>query len=115
MDAPDDVTGPINLGNPNEFTIVELAAKVIDLTGSRSCIVYRAKPPDDPRHRRPDISRAEDELGWAPRTPLHEGLMRTIAYFEDLLTDEGIKPLIARENTSLAIARSAQKARAFTS
>ena len=103
MDTPDDVTGPINLGNPSEFTIVELASKVIDLIGSRSRIVYRPKPQDDPRQRQPDISRAKDELGWAPRTPLHEGLMRTIAYFEELLTDEAIKPLIAHEPMGAAV------------
>ncbi len=74
MATPDQVTGPINIGNPTEFTILELATQVIDLTGSRSRIVHRPMPEDDPRQRRPDISKAQDMLQWAPRTPLREGL-----------------------------------------
>jgi UDP-glucuronate decarboxylase len=97
MNTSDDVTGPINLGNPNEFTILELASKVIELTGSRSRIVHRPRPQDDPRQRRPEISRANDALKWAPRISLHDGLVRTIEYFEKLLTDEAIRPLIALE------------------
>jgi UDP-glucuronate decarboxylase len=97
MATADAVTGPINLGNPGEFTIAQLAGKIIELTGSRSRIVHRPKPQDDPRQRRPDISRAKDELSWAPRTPLHDGLLRTIEYFEKLLTDEAIRPLILHE------------------
>jgi UDP-glucuronate decarboxylase len=85
MAAPDKVTGPINLGNPQESTIAELAALVIQLTGSRSCIVNRPLPIDDPRKRRPDISRAEIDLRWSPKVPLEQGLVRTIAFFEDLL------------------------------
>jgi UDP-glucuronate decarboxylase len=87
MDTGDGVFGPINLGNPEEFTIRQLAEEVIALTGSRSRIVHRPLPQDDPRQRRPDISRAHDVLGWAPRTPLREGLKRTVAYFEGLLRD----------------------------
>src|SRR5712672_236392 len=78
METPDDVNGPINLGNPTEFTILELAKMTIDLTGSRSRIVHRALPNDDPRQRRPDISRANDLLSWNPKTQLEEGLKKTI-------------------------------------
>jgi UDP-glucuronate decarboxylase len=97
MASADQVTGPINLGNPDEFTMLELAAKVIDLTGSRSRIVHRPRPQDDPRQRRPDISKAKDELAWAPKTRLHDGLMRTIKYFEELLSDEAVRPLVAHD------------------
>jgi UDP-glucuronate decarboxylase len=97
MNTPDDVIGPINLGNPTEFTIFELATKVIELTGSRSRIVHRPRPQDDPRQRRPDISKADDALGWAPWTKLHDGLIRTIKYFEALLADEAIRPLIIHD------------------
>lgn len=87
MESPDDVTGPLNLGNPHEIEMRELAALTIDLVGSRSKIVHRPLPQDDPRQRRPDISRANAVLGWTPRTPLLEGLGRTIAYFEQLLSE----------------------------
>jgi UDP-glucuronate decarboxylase len=80
-----DVTGPINLGNPGEFSMLELAQMVIELTGSRSKIEHRALPVDDPRQRRPDITKAKATLGWQPTTPLREGLIKTIAYFDDLL------------------------------
>jgi UDP-glucuronate decarboxylase len=86
MATPETVTGPINLGNPGEFTIRELALKVIELTGSRSTLVHRPLPQDDPKQRCPDISQAKAVLDWAPVTPLEEGLKRTIAYFDDLLT-----------------------------
>ncbi|MBF0333768.1 MAG: SDR family oxidoreductase [Alphaproteobacteria bacterium] len=85
MNSPDDVTGPINLGNPGEFTIRELAEKVIDLVGSKSKIVTMPLPADDPRQRKPDIGRARDVLGWEPKVALDEGLKRTIPYFETLL------------------------------
>lgn len=91
MRTPDAVTGPINLGNPGEFSMLDLAALVIELTGSRARIVHRAPAQDDPRQRRPDISKAQELLSWAPRTPLREGLARTIAYFEDLLRDNEIR------------------------
>jgi UDP-glucuronate decarboxylase len=84
MQSPDEVTGPLNIGNPEEFTMRELATLTIDLIGSRSKIVHRPLPQDDPRQRRPDISRAAELLGWAPRTPLRQGLVKTIAYFEQL-------------------------------
>lgn len=85
MAAPDDVTGPLNMGNPGEFTILELAEQVIDLTGSASKIVREPLPADDPKQRRPDISRTRAALGWEPKVPLREGLKRTIAYFEKLV------------------------------
>jgi UDP-glucuronate decarboxylase len=89
MATSPEVTGPINLGNPGEFTIAELAHKVIDLTGSRSKVVRRPLPPDDPKQRRPDISKAMALLDWTPQISLDVGLKRTIPYFEALLA-EGI-------------------------
>ncbi len=89
MATPGDVTGPINLGNPSEFTIAELAQKVIDLTGSRSKIVQEPLPEDDPIQRRPDITMAKNVLGWTPRIGLEEGLKKTIAYFDALLSESG--------------------------
>lgn len=85
MAASDDVTGPLNMGNPGEFTILELAEQIIDLTGSASKIVREPLPADDPKQRRPDISRTRAALGWEPKVPLREGLKRTIAYFEKLV------------------------------
>lgn len=86
MDSPMDVTGPINIGNPVEFTMLELATLVIELTGSHSKIVHMPLPADDPRQRRPDISLARQHLDWEPRIALREGLQRTIDYFDGLLT-----------------------------
>jgi UDP-glucuronate decarboxylase len=97
MNSADDVTGPINIGNPTEFTVLELAELVIELTGSRSRIVHRPRPQDDPRQRRPDISKANDLLGWAPQIALRAGLIKTIDYFEHLLKDEQIRPFIVHE------------------
>jgi UDP-glucuronate decarboxylase len=85
MATPDDVTGPINLGNPAEMTILQLARQVIEITGSRSPIEHRRLPEDDPRQRQPDIAKAKRVLGWVPTTPLETGLARTVAYFESLL------------------------------
>jgi UDP-glucuronate decarboxylase len=87
METPRAVTGPINLGNPGEFTIRELAQTVLDLTGSRSKIVHRPLPQDDPRQRQPDISEAQRLLNWRPTISLRAGLKPTIAYFEKLLAD----------------------------
>jgi UDP-glucuronate decarboxylase len=87
MDAPDTVTGPINIGNPGEFTIRQLAEIVIEMTGSRSEIVRMPLPQDDPTQRRPNISKAQELLGWEPTIPLREGLARTIAYFEKKLPE----------------------------
>jgi len=83
--APDGVTGPINLGNPGEFTMLELAEKVIAKTGSRSKLAFLPLPSDDPQQRRPVIERAQSQLGWAPKVQLDEGLERTIAYFRALV------------------------------
>ncbi len=85
MDSPNDFLGPVNLGNPGEFSIRELAEKVIELTGSRSSLVHKPLPSDDPTQRRPDIRLAREKLGWEPVIPLEEGLKRTIPYFEALL------------------------------
>ena len=81
MDSPRSVTGPINLGNPGEFTIRELAERVLAMTGSASALSFETLPQDDPRQRRPDIAMARDLLGWTPSVPLEEGLARTVAYF----------------------------------
>lgn len=82
MNSRDGFTGPVNLGNPGEFTMLELADKILELTGSKSKIVYRPLPQDDPMQRKPVIDLAEKELGWKPEIMLEEGLKRTIAYFE---------------------------------
>jgi UDP-glucuronate decarboxylase len=87
METPNDFTGPVNIGNPDEFTILELARKVIDLTGSKTKIVHEPLPQDDPRQRKPDISLASGKLNWQPKTTLDEGLKKTIAYFDTLLSE----------------------------
>ena len=88
MATPHEVTGPMNLGNPGEFTILELAKLVLEIVGGRSKIVRKPLPEDDPKQRQPDISMAEKVLHWRPTTPLREGLERTIAYFEQLLRED---------------------------
>lgn len=88
MATPDEFTGPVNVGNPNEFTIKELAEKVIALTGSKSKLIFEPLPSDDPTQRRPDISLARQELGWEPKTQLDEGLQKTIHYFDGLLSNQ---------------------------
>ena len=88
MATPDEVTGPVNIGNPGEFTIRELAETIIDITGSSSKIVRMPLPADDPKQRRPDITKARELLGWQPVTPLREGLAKTVAYFEQLLRED---------------------------
>jgi UDP-glucuronate decarboxylase len=93
MATPDGVTGPMNLGNPAEFTVGELARLVLELTGSRSPLRYLPLPQDDPARRRPDIALARKTLDWEPKTPLAEGLPRTIRYFEELLRRHGRKAL----------------------
>jgi UDP-glucuronate decarboxylase len=85
MNSGDDFTGPANLGNPGEFTILELAEKIINMTGSSSQIVHKPLPHDDPKQRQPDISLAKRELQWEPATTLEQGLKPTIAYFDELL------------------------------
>ena len=84
MDTPDKVTGPVNIGNPHEFTMLELAQHVLKLTGSRSKLIFKPLPQDDPKQRQPDISLAKNLLGWLPRTELIEGLTKTIGYFRAL-------------------------------
>ena len=93
MDAQDGVTGPVNLGNPEETTILELAETVIELTGSKSEIVFEALPDDDPMRRQPDIALARSALAWEPKTPLRVGLTKTIDYFESLINTrtEGVR------------------------
>jgi len=85
MGSPDDFTGPVNLGNPGEFTIKELAEKVVDMIGSKSKLVYKPLPHDDPTQRQPDITLAKSKLGWEPKIKLEEGLKKTIPYFEGLI------------------------------
>lgn len=85
MDSPSDFTGPVNIGNPSEFTMLELAEKVLRLVGGRSRLVYMALPADDPKQRKPDIKLAKSQLGWAPQVTLEDGLNETIAYFRRLL------------------------------
>ncbi len=85
MGTSDEVTGPINIGNPNEFTIRELAELVIEFTGARSKLITAPLPPDDPKQRQPNISAAREKLGWEPRIGLRDGLKKTIAYFDEFL------------------------------
>jgi len=92
-----EVTGPVNIGNPTEFTILELAKHIIDLVGSPSRIIHRPLPENDPKQRQPDISRAQDLLGWKPSIALKDGLTRTIAYFDRLLANQEIRAQLAKE------------------
>jgi UDP-glucuronate decarboxylase len=87
MDSDDAITGPINLGNPCEFTMLELAAMAIEIIGSRSRIDFHPLPADDPRQRKPDIAQAVEKLGWQPQVALRDGLERTIRYFEGLVRE----------------------------
>jgi len=82
MESDDDFVGPVNIGNPKDFTMLELAEQVIRLTGTKSRIIYGPLPSDDPRQRKPDISLAKEKLGWQPTIPLEEGLPKTIEYFK---------------------------------
>ncbi len=91
MATPNSVTGPINIGNPEELSIRELASFIVDITGSRSRIIHRAALADDPRQRKPDISKATDLLSWFPRTPLRAGLKPTIAYFDQVLAQPDLR------------------------
>ena len=93
MKSPDDFVGPVNLGNPSEFSILELAETTINLTNSRSDIEFQPLPPDDPKQRQPDINLAKEKLGWEPRVPLKEGMIPTIEYFETLLADAKGRPV----------------------
>jgi len=96
MGTADEVTGPLNLGNPNEITVLELAETVIKLTGSRSRIIRKPLPQDDPRQRRPDISKVQALIGWSPQVALHDGLQKTIEYFEALLRNPAAPGAIGR-------------------
>jgi len=96
MATGDDVTGPINLGNAGEFTMRQLAEMVIELTGSKSKFELRPLPQDDPKKRQPNITIAQEILGWAPVTPLREGLVKTIAYFDDMLRAMPAPPITAQ-------------------
>ncbi|HXN06921.1 MAG TPA: UDP-glucuronic acid decarboxylase family protein [Nitrospiria bacterium] len=89
MNSPADFTGPVNMGNPEEFTILELAKKVIGLTHSKSKIVFKPLPQDDPKQRCPDNTLVKEKLGWSPKVALGDGLIKTIAYFENLLRQPG--------------------------
>jgi UDP-glucuronate decarboxylase len=100
MGTSNEVTGPVNIGNPDEFSILELASAVIDLTGSSSRIIRAPLPQDDPRQRRPDISTANQALGWTPRTKLKDGLVKTIAYFEQLLSDQSLRASLIADAAS---------------
>jgi len=88
MNSPDDLIGPVNVGNPGEFTILELAQKIIDLTGSHSELVFKPLPSDDPTQRCPNITVAREKLGWEPSIRLEDGLKKTIAYFDTLLGEK---------------------------
>jgi len=94
METPPDVTGPVNVGNPTEFTMLELAQLVLEITAAKSKLVFEPLPSDDPKQRKPDISKAKAILGWEPETKLREGLVKTVAYFDKLLS-EGATPALA--------------------
>ncbi|MEO0571313.1 MAG: UDP-glucuronic acid decarboxylase family protein [Bacteroidota bacterium] len=95
MDTEDDFIGPINIGNPGEFTMLELAENIIDITGSKSKIIHLPLPSDDPMQRKPDIRLAQEKLvGWIPKVELREGLTETINYFDGMLQDKTIKELV---------------------
>jgi len=91
MATPDDFTGPVNIGNPTEFTILELAEKAIEMTGSKSKIIHKGLPKDDPTQRQPEITLAKKVLGWSPKIPLKKGLIKTIEYFTEELSDKVIE------------------------
>jgi UDP-glucuronate decarboxylase len=92
-----NVTGPVNIGNPTEFSILELATQVIDMVGSQSRIIHRPLPENDPKQRRPDISLAQDLLGWKPHIALKDGLTRTIEYFDRLLSNKELRAQLVKE------------------
>lgn len=92
MESPESTTGPINIGNPHEISVLDLANTIIGMTGSRSRVAFSEKPADDPRQRRPDIGRALEALAWSPTVDLHSGLARTIEYFERRVDGEGYTP-----------------------
>jgi UDP-glucuronate decarboxylase len=85
MNSPNEFTGPVNIGNPDEFSMIELAEEILDITGSKSRLVFKTLPQDDPKRRKPDIALAHDKLGWSPKIALRDGLKETIAYFQGIL------------------------------
>ena len=104
MGSPENFTGPVNLGNASEFTVLELAERIVQLTGSRSKFVFNPLPVHDPQRRQPDLTLARRELGYAPRVTLDEGLRKTIAYFEELLRDERKEPKVSEMEPGLRVA-----------
>ena len=98
MRTHDDVTGPINLGNPQESTMLDLAAIIIDLTGTRSTVIHKPLPDDDPQQRCPDVSKAQRMLKWQPKTALKDGLVKTIAYFDTLLRVDNVRKMLMAMN-----------------
>ena len=113
METPNDFTGPINLGNPAEYTILELAEIVVELVGSSSKIVHRPLPPDDPKRRCPDISLAREALQWEPRTKLEDGMKKTIAYFDALLSRSGRKTQPATLERRRSVGSAGRRERRF--
>jgi UDP-glucuronate decarboxylase len=103
MDAPPGITGPINIGNPLELSMVEIARTILDLTGSKSPLVYLPLPADDPRQRCPDITRAEQQIGWTPQVGLRDGLLRTIAWFDAHLSARGALPAAEGANLQTTV------------
>ena len=96
VDTPKEITGPINIGNPNEYTIRDLAELIIELTGTKAKIMFEKLPADDPRQRQPDISKARELFGWEPKTMLRAGLMKTITYYDRLLSEDTVPALGSR-------------------
>jgi UDP-glucuronate decarboxylase len=88
MNSGDHLTGPVNMGNPTELTILELAKKIIEISGSKAKIIYKKLPTDDPKQRKPDITLAKKELDWVPKVEIEEGLIKTIEYFDNLLKND---------------------------
>ncbi len=96
VDTQKEITGPINIGNPDEYTIRDLAELIIELTGTKAKIMFEKLPADDPRQRQPDISKARELFGWEPKTMLRAGLMKTITYYDRLLSEDTVPALGSR-------------------
>jgi UDP-glucuronate decarboxylase len=106
MDTEDSFTGPVNMGNPNEISIRELAETIVDLADSRSTIEFRPLPTDDPRQRKPDITLARTKVGWEPKTCLADGLLKTIVYFDRLLGLNRPPPLLRTSSIKASLSQS---------
>jgi len=104
MDSPCSVTGPLNIGNPHELSLMEIAEAIRDLTGTRSPLVHRPLPADDPRQRCPDITRAREQIGWTPQVGVRDGLARAIAWFEEHLRRRGALPAPPQARDARAVA-----------